>query len=397
MNRHTVAWRNAVFVIFGLAGIGLSSWVSRVPAVRDYLHASSSEMGLLLLGLSAGSILGFILSSRVVTTLGAKDSIFVCLCVAAGGLTIVGVSSAVLGSYPLVFFGLAVFGVGTCICNVAINVEAAAIERAVGRAIMPMFHAVYSIGAVVGVGLGALASAVHLSVAIHLGIVTALIVGSAAIAMRHFPAPEVVRHGPVERTATVSDAARTPAVWHERRTIMIGLLVLGMSFASGAANDWIALAMVDGHDVSNTAGALVYGAFIAATTLGRIGGVRLLDRYGRVRVIRGSVVLAMVGLALFIFVPSPVFAVVGAVLWGLGTALSFPIGMSAAADDPLRAPARISAVAAVGYGAALIGPPSIGLLGEHLGSLHALILVFAFIAMSALVSSSARKPAVANR
>ena len=392
MPSQIIAWRNAVYVIFGLAGVGLSSWVSRVPAVRDYLGASSSEMGLLLLGLSAGSVLGFILSSRVVSTLGAKESIFVCLCVAAGGLTIVGVSSAVLRNYSVVFLGLAIFAVGSCICNVAINVEAAAIERALGRAIMPIFHAIYSIGAVVGVGLGALASAVHLSVAVHLGIASALIVGTAVIAMRHFPPHETAPVAPAG-----PDDASTPAVWRERRTLMIGLLVLGMSFASGAANDWIALAMVDGHDVSNTVGALVYGAFIAATTLGRIGGVRLLERYGRVRVVRRSVVLALGGLALFIFVPSPMFAVAGAVLWGLGTALSYPIGMSAAADDPLRAPARISAVAAVGFGASLIGPPSIGLLGEHLGSLHALILVFAFIVMSALVSSSARKVPVENR
>ena len=179
MNRQTVAWRNAVYVIFGLVGVGLSSWVSRIPEVRDYLQASSSEMGLLLLGLSAGSIVGFILSSRVVSTLGAKQSIFVCLCVAAGGLTLVGVSAAVLANFLLVFAGLAVFGAGGSICNVSINVEAAAIERALGRAIMPIFHAIYSIGAVVGVGLGALASAVHLSVAIHLAIVTALMVGSA--------------------------------------------------------------------------------------------------------------------------------------------------------------------------------------------------------------------------
>ena len=389
MNRQTVAWRNAVYVIFGLVGVGLSSWVSRIPEVRDYLQASSSEMGLLLLGLSAGSIVGFILSSRVVSTLGAKQSIFVCLCVSAGGLTLVGVSAAVLANFLLVFAGLAVFGAGGSICNVSINVEAAAIERALGRAIMPIFHAIYSIGAVVGVGLGALASAVHLSVAIHLAIVTALMVGSAALAVRRFPPHEVL-----ERAPSGPETVHTPAVWHEHRTLMIGLLVLGMSFASGAANDWIALAMVDGHDVSNTYGALVYGAFIAATTLGRIGGVRLLDRFGRVPVVRVSVVLALVGLALFIFVPVPEFAVAGAVLWGLGTALSFPIGMSAAADDPLRAPARISAVAAVGYGASLIGPPSIGLLGEHLGSLHALILVFAFVVMSGLVASSARKPAL---
>lgn len=256
---------------------------------------------------------------------------------------------------------------------------------------MPVFHAIYSIGAVVGVGLGALASAVHLSVAVHLGIVAALIVGSAAIALRHFPP-----HEPVQRAPLGLDMPPAPA-WRERRTLMIGLLVLGMSFASGAANDWIALAMVDGHGVSNTVGALVYGAFIAATTIGRIGGVRILERHGRVRVVRGSVVLALTGLALFIFVPSPAFAIAGAVLWGLGTALSFPIGMSAAADDPLRAPARISAVAAVGYGASLIGPPSIGLLGEHLGALHALVLVFAFILLAGAVSSSARKPAMATR
>jgi len=83
---------------------------------------------------------------------------------------------------------------------------------------------------------------------------------------------------------------------------------------------------------------------------------------------------------------------VGIVLWGLGSALGFPVGMSAAADDPRTAAARVSAVATIGYFAFLVGPPLIGFLAEQVGILNSLLVVLVLVAVSGIVSSAAREP-----
>jgi len=86
-------------------------------------------------------------------------------------------------------------------------------------------------------------------------------------------------------------------------------------------------------------------------------------------------------------------AIVGVVLWGLGAALGFPVGMSAAADDPAKAAARVSAVATIGYLAFLVGPPLIGLLANAFGILPALLVVLVLVVAAGLVSQAAREPA----
>jgi fucose permease len=152
--------------------------------------------------------------------------------------------------------------------------------------------------------------------------------------------------------------------------------------------------MVDGHDVSNASGAVILGVFVTAMTVGRIAGVAVLDRFGRVPVLRTSSVLAAIGLLVVIFAPGAGLAVFGVVLWGLGSSLGFPVGMSAAADDPKMAAARVSAVATIGYCAFLGGPPLIGFLGEHFGLLDALLVVVVLVAIGGLASGAAREPDV---
>jgi MFS family permease len=164
-----------------------------------------------------------------------------------------------------------------------------------------------------------------------------------------------------------------------------------MAFSEGSANDWLTLATVDGHGTSKATGALVFGIFVTAMTVGRLAGVRLLDRFGRVPVLRFSAALAAVGLLIYILVPALPVAVIGVVLWGLGSALGFPVGMSAASDDPKTAAARVSAVATIGYFAFLVGPPSIGYLGQHFGLLIALFEVLVLVALAGLVSGAARE------
>jgi cyanate permease len=269
------------------------------------------------------------------------------------------------------------------------NVEGAANERALGRTVMPLFHAAFSGGTMAGAGLGALAEKLGVPVLVHVGVVAVALVGGALFAVTRLQPHQDEVH---EDSAVPSGWRERMGIWRDRRTIFIGLIVLGMAFAEGSANDWLALAMVDGHGVSNASGALILGVFLTAMTIGRIAGVKVLDRYGRVPVLRATAVLAVVGLLVVIFAPTPI-AVVGVVLWGLGASLGFPVGMSAAADDPATAGARVSAVATIGYVAFLVGPPLLGFLGDHFGLLNALLVVVVLIAVAGAISGGAREPA----
>jgi fucose permease len=396
--REAVGWRNALFLVFFLSGIGLASWVARVPAVRDALGASTLDMGVLIFGLAAGSIVGLLASSHVLARFGAKVTMVACLVGGPLGFVIAGVGASVGPNFWLIFGGLAIFGAGMGMCDVAMNVSGAANERLLRRTVMPLFHAAFSVGTMAGAGIGAVAEALSVPIVLHvaavsLGIIVAVLVCSRFILHERLAGTEAD-----EAAAATDDNWRGRlAIWRDPRTLLIGLIILGMAFAEGSANDWLALAMVDGHSVSNTTGALVFGIFVTAMTVGRIAGVFLLDRFGRVPVLRVSAVLAAVGLLLVILVPNPAVATVGVVLWGLGSSLGFPVGMSAAADDPATAGARVSAVATIGYCAFLVGPPLIGFLGEHVGLLNALLVVLVLVAVAGLASGSARESSSARR
>jgi fucose permease len=295
-----------------------------------------------------------------------------------------------VGSFALVVVGMGVYGFGSAICDVAMNVEGAAVEKVIGKTIMPLLHASWSAGMVIGTSVGTLLVFQHVPVGVHaLGMAVLLVLG-AFIAPRAIP--RVATHADTgEEVAHVSFRDRM-SIWLEPRTLAIGLIALGMAFTEGSANDWLALGMVDDRGLENGQGAALFTVFTAAMMIGRIAGGPLIDRFGRVPVLWATGASAAVGVALVIFVPIIPIAVVGIVLWGLGASLGFPVAMSAAADDPVRAGARVSAVATVGYCAFLVGPPLIGLVGEHVGILNALIIVFVLIVLATLAAPAARPP-----
>lgn len=391
-----VSWRNAVFICFGVFGISLSSWVARLPTVRDTLGASTVQMGLLVLSLAVGSILGLLASSHLIARLGSPAVFRWFFSVACIGFALAGVGVTV-GSYWLVLAGLGVFGAMSGVCDVAMNVSGAANERALGRAIMPVFHAFFSVGTIAGAALGALAELGDVPLALQNAVIAVLVIVTLMIATRALQHESVVETADTRPEHPAGGWRERVTIWRDPRTIIIGIVVLGMAFAEGSANDWLALAMVDGHGFDNTGGAIVFGVFVGAMTVGRLAGVRLLDRFGRVVVLRASGVLATIGLVLVIFVQIDAVAIAGVICWGLGSALGFPVGISAAADDPRNAAARVSAVTTIGYLAFLAGPPLIGFLGEHFGLLLGLLPVLVLVAVSAVAVGGARELTPASR
>ncbi|VXB39357.1 MFS transporter [Plantibacter sp. T3] len=391
--RELLAWRNAIFVIFALSGLSIATWVARLPAIRDNLDLTTGTVGLLILGMSIGSILGLIASQHILGRLGPRHGMQLTLGLIAVGLLLIGIGASLVPTADIVLVGLIIFGFGNGALDVMMNVEGAAAEQELGKTVMPFMHACFSFGTVAGAGLGALASAAGLEVFWHALIMAVTIAIAAVIVVRFVPTEQAVVDG-------LDEAPKAPwrerlreslSVWADGRLILIGVIMLGMAFAEGSANDWLALAVVDGHEQSNTTGALVYGVFVTAMTVGRIVGGPLIDRFGRVPVLQVSAAAAIAGLVLFILTPVTGLMVLGTVLWGLGASLGFPVGMSAAADDSKRAAARVSAVAMIGYCAFLVGPPLIGILGDAIGLLNALFVVLVLIVFAGLASPAARE------
>jgi MFS family permease len=395
--RELVRWRNAVFVLFFVAGLGLATWVSRIPTVRDDLALRTDQVGLLIFGLSAGSVLGLLCAVWLLSTLGARRALAAGIGVSSTGLLFVGVAATLWGAAPLAFAALILVGFGMGATDVMMNVEGAAVERELGVTLMPLLHACFSLGTVVGALLGAGAAGLGLSVGLHLGLVAGLALTAAGLAVRFIqlrPGPDPASAAGGSATGRASWRARMRAslgVWRDSSVLLIGVIVLGMTFAEGSASDWLALAVVAAPAPGDATGALVFGVFVSAMTVGRVVGGPVLDRFGRVPVLRTCSVLGVVGLLLVILAPAIWLLVLGTVLWGLGASLGFPVGMSAAADDTANAAARVSAVAMIGYFAFLVGPPVLGLIGEHLGILNALYVIVVLMALAGLAAPAARE------
>lgn len=254
--------RFALYALFLLPGLSMSAWVTRTPAVRDLLDASTAQMGLVL-------------------------------------------------------FGLALFGGGMGGGEVAMNVEGADVERLGGRSFLPSLHGCFSLGTVIGAVLGILANGAGFPVVPHL----------------------------------------------------------------------VATAAVDA-----TMGSLVFALFAASMTIGRFSGGPIVERVGRSRVLLVSALFAATGLALIAYVDSQAVAVVAVVLWGLGASLGFPLALSAAGDSGRDSAARVALASVIGYLAFLVGPPTLGFLGEEIGLRGALVVPLAVALLAAALS-----PATATR
>ncbi len=376
--------RNGTAAAFAANGFALASWMSRVPDIKARLDLSPGRLSILLLAISAGSVLGLPLAGRISHHLGASKAVRLGTATAMPGIAFASLMVQVRAPIALVALGLFIFGIGLGFMEVSENLEGTIVERASGKAIMPWFHAAFSLGTVLGAVLGAGLTWLRVPIGDHVVTAAALSLAATAWGTAGFlhAEDEHVHLGQAGTPGPTASTARS--AWTEPRTLLIGVMVLAAAFTEGTANDWMAVAFVDGHHVAAALGVIALAVFLSFMTIGRLMGTRLLDRHGRVPVLRTLFCAAIVGCVLVVF-GYPWLAFAGAAIWGFGASLGFPVGMSAAADDPRRAALRLSVVSTIGYGAFLCGPPLLGFLGDHFGVLHALISVGAVSVLAVVV------------
>ncbi len=309
-----VRWRTAVFAIFLASGLSIATWAARVPDIKSAIDVDNAQLGLMLLAGGIASILGVSVSSVVLARFGARRGMLGAMLLFGLGVAIIGFGATVFASPIVVTAGLLLWGFGNGAVDVMMNVEGAAIEKQSDRTILPLFHAFFSFGTVIGAGLGVAAIAIGMDVVTHLSIMAVVIVVIAFVSIANVPAREATLDvpGDAPKQTLRERLSVTLSAWREPRTYALGVIMLGMAFAEGGANDWLALGVVEGHGADAALGAAGLAVFSVSMTAVRVFGGPLVDRFGRVATLRVLAVTATVGLLLFILAPTVPLIFLGA-------------------------------------------------------------------------------------
>ena len=383
-------WRWTTAAAFALGGITTASWAARLPAIKADLNVGTGTLGLLLAGVTVGGIAGLTAAAPVMHRLGGRRGITAALLVVASAMTLLGLA-LILSSVPLTAAALVLAGAGIGTLDALINVQASAVERAAGRTLMPWMHAGWSLGSAAGSGIGAACAALGVTAqAQFIGEAVAVVVTGLAMAGGIPPGEPADGDGPAPALSRGMRLRHWLRGWLDWRLLLIGLVMLGVEVGEGSANSWLTLAARSDHGQSAAVAALFFTAFSASEALTRMFAGPVVDRLGRVRATRLTTALGVLGIVAFIEGGSPWTVLAGALLWGIGVSMGFPLGMSAAAESGPDPAARIRVVASIGYTAGLAAPPVIGTLAQSAGLLQALWVIAALFAVAFAVSGVLR-------
>lgn len=365
--------RIAVAAMFLVNGFVMGSWAPQIPLLLPRHEIGEAVLGGLILLLGLGAVGAMALSGGLIARLGSRRPLVVFALLAAGTLAPV----VLAPSLPLLAVAMLAMGAFIGLMDVAMNANAVEVERRLGRAIMSSSHGFWSLGGFIGGGIGGFAIG-WLGAEGHALAVSALSVAVVAAAV-----PWLWRDTPAPRAA---DAPK-PGWPRDPRLYVLGLMALGCMVPEGAVLDWAALYLVQELGAAETASGLGFAAFSGAMAIMRFAGDGVRNRFGAVRVLRVSALVAAAGLLAGAVAPSPALAVAAFALAGLGIANTVPIVLSAAGNHP-GAPqgTGIATVAMMGYSGILLAPSIIGVVAEATGfrlTYGALALVLLAVALAA--------------
>lgn len=351
--------RRATIAVFALNGGLFGVWASRIPAFVAEFALTPDRLGLLLLCIAGGAIVAFPLAGRLTDRIGAAALTRALVPVYAAALVLVA-----LAPDPLTLAAaLALFGAAYGALDVAMNTWGAEVEQARGRPLMSSLHAMYSLGAGLGAATGAGAAALALPPLWHFATL-ALICGAVAWQLARTP-----------WTSRQSDGSPVFAL-PRGSLVLIGLVAFASAVGEGAMADWSAVFLVTVARTTEAEAALGYATFSAAMVAMRLAGDGIIARAGPAAAARASGLAAAAGAAVLVAAPGLWAALPGFALMGAGYAMVFPLAFSRAARDHRVPPGQaIAAVATLGYGGMLLGPPLIGWVATTLSLSAGFVLI----------------------
>ncbi|MEU4213177.1 MFS transporter [Streptomyces sp. NPDC026206] len=381
--------RTALTLFFALDGFLFAGWVVRIPAIKEQTGASAGDLGMALLGVSAGAVATMMVTGRLCRRFGSHPVTVVSALLMSLGIALPPLAHSALAlGLVLLVFGAAYGGI-----NVAMNSAAVDLVAALRRPVMPGFHAAFSVGGMLGAGLGGLVAG-DLSATHHLLLLSAaglVVAAGAGRALLTHPAPR-----PPARTTPAPAAPGGRPSGRERRLIAVfGVIALCTSYGEGALADWGALHLEQDLTARPGVAAAGYAAFALAMTLGRLTGTALLERLGQTRVLVAGGATAALGMLIGSLAPTVWAAFAGFAITGLGLANAFPVAIGRAGE--LAGPGGVAGASTLGYGGMLLGPPAIGFLADRFSLPVALTTVAGLAAVAALIAYGTRGAVAAPR
>jgi MFS family permease len=371
----------AIFLTFVVNGAMWGTWVSRIPAIQMKFSLSEAALGMLLLGLSAGVLIGLSLASSWIAGFGSRAVTIVSFGVMSLTLPCLPLAPTASLLAPMLFL----FGGAISIMDVAMNEQAVFIERLAKRPFMSRFHGAFSIGGLLGSLLGSALASAHVSPVFHFVVATTLCFIGMSTAVCHLLRETEIREksGPVFRIPH-------RALW------CIGAVAFISSVTEGTMADWSAVYLADVLKTSEGTAALAFASYSIAMAVARLSGDRLKAYLSLVSIVRAGGLIAAGGLVLIVMSHNAMLSLVGFAVVGLGLANIIPIAFTAAGNHPgISSSTGIAAVASIGYAGFLASPPVIGLLAEvtslriAFASILILLITLPWIAQSVSANESA--------
>jgi MFS family permease len=344
--------RIAVSALFLINGFVVGSWAPKIPEFAARLDLSEFGLGLMILGFGVGSLLAMPLvgaanarygSSRIVRLLGFATCPTLLLITLAPTVATAAVTVMLLGAL-----------VGGM--DIAMNVNAVAVEKRMRRAIMSSCHGFWSLGGLLGAVLGG-------PMIVLLGILGhALAVMMITLIILLAVSGKILHDAPAATGET--QRLRLPA---SPLPYLLGVVALFSMIPEGAVLDWGALYLRQELGADLVASGFGFGAFSATMAIMRFAGDRVRNRFGAVATLRICTVFALVGFLAAGFSAKPILVIAGFAVAGIGISNMIPIAFSAAGNLPgLPAGIGLSIVTFMGYSGLLAAPSVIGFIGEYI-------------------------------
>jgi predicted MFS family arabinose efflux permease len=379
--------RTAITVVFAVHGAVMGSFATRLPSLQDHLHLGSAGLGLALLMPAIGSVVTMPFAGRVVHRLGGRRSVELLIPLACASLAL----PYAMPTAVLLWLTMLLYGGAMGMADVAMNDSGVQVERLLGRPIMSGLHGGWSIGGLIGSGLGALAAATHVDARLHMALAAAVLVLGAVWIGTQLP--------PDGEHALAAQAGTPPPLFAlpEKAVLLIGLVGFAGVFGEASSADWCAVFLRRVTDAQPGIAALAYTGFASMMVAGRLVGDRVVSRYGARRTVRACGIVATAGTLLTISAHTPVVAIIGFALMGLGVSVVVPLCFAAAGRAGTHPGRSIAGVATLAYGAGMAAPASIGAIAAATSLRSSFVLVAAMavaiaLAAGALGDANLQKP-----
>ena len=358
--------------LFIFLGVIYASWAARIPAIRDALHLTPAQLGIVLLGGGFGAVASFPLAAGLVAKCGARRAAWY----AGLGLIVILPCTALAPNMWLLVLAVIALGAGSGCFDVAINAIGTENERVAGRSTMSLLHAWFCVGTLSGSLLGSLMAGLEITPLVHFSVASLGLLVPLYIAYRTLPPDQIESDKPHELFAI----AHGPV-------IALGIIGFCGAVAEGSIADWSGVFMKDYLHVHDGVAPLAFAGFACLMLLARLVCDPLKDRFGARRVVSLGALLAAIGIFIAVLAVNVPVTLIGFALAGAGLAAVFPFMFSAAGRHGSTA---LATVATFSYSGGLLGPPAVGFLTQGWG-LQVGIAFIGVLAIAISISASRAK------